>query len=117
MTSYRQGDIVLVPFPFTDLTTTKQRPALVLSADWFNESREDRVLSAITSRIPRDLQPDEYLLSAGDRSAGGLPKPSLVRLGKLFTMSRSLFRKRLGALPRATVVALLKQMEEVFHER
>jgi mRNA interferase MazF len=34
MTIYEQGDIVLVPFPFTDLTTVKKRPALVVSANW-----------------------------------------------------------------------------------
>ena len=117
MTNCKQGDVILVPFPFTDLTTVKQRPALVLSADWFNASREDCVLAAITSQIPSDLRPDEYLLSAGDRSAGGLPKPSLIRLGKLFTMSKSLFRKRLGTLPEATTAVVLEQMEQVFHER
>ena len=117
MTSCKQGDVILVPFPFTDLTTLKQRPALLLSADWFNVSRGDCVVAAITSQIPSDLQPDEYPLSASDLRAGGLPKPSLVRLGKLFTMSKSLFRKRLGTLPKATMVVVLKQMEQVFRKR
>jgi mRNA interferase MazF len=117
MTNCKQGDVVLVPFPFTDLTMVKQRPALVLSADWLNTSRDDCIVAAITSQIPFELQPDEYRLSASDLAVGGLPKPSLVRLGKLFTMSRSLFRKRLGALPKVTMVAVLKQMELVFHEQ
>ena len=117
MTNCEQGDVILVPFPFTDLTMVKRRPALVLSANWFNASREDCILAAITSQIPFELQPDEYRLSASDLVAGGLPKPSLVRLGKLFTMSKSLFRKRLGTLPEATMVAVLEQMELVFHEQ
>ncbi len=116
MTNYKQGDVILVPFPFTDLTTVKQRPALILSANWFNASRNDCVVAAITSQIPPDLQPDEYRLSASDLRAGGLPKPSLVRLGKLFTMSKSLFRKHLGTLPEATMVIVLKQMERVFRK-
>ena len=117
MTGCKQGDVILVPFPFTDLTTVKQRPALVLSADWFNTSRDDCVVAAITSQIPSNLQPDEYRLSASDLLAGGLPKPSLVRLGKLFTMSKSLFRRQLGTFPTATMVVILKQMERVFHKR
>ena len=117
MTGCKQGDVILVPFPFADLTIVKQRPALVLSADWFNTSRDDCVVAAITSQIPSDLRLDEYQLSASDLLAGGLPKPSLVRLGKLFTMSKSLLRKRLGTLPEATMVVVLKQMEQVFHER
>jgi len=117
MTDCEQGDIILVPFPFTDLTTVKQRPALVLSANWFNTSRDDCVVAAITSQIPSDLQPDEYRLSASDLLAGGLPKPSLVRLGKLFTMSKSLLHKQLGTLPEVTMIVILKQMEQVFHER
>ena len=44
-----RGDIVLVPFPFTDLTDQKRRPALVVSPDAFDP--EDLVLCAITSRL------------------------------------------------------------------
>lgn len=117
MTNCRQGDVILVPFPFTDLTTVKQRPALVLSADWFNTSRDDCIVAAITSQLPPKLQPDEHWLSTSDLLAGGLPKPSLIRLGKLFTISQSLLRKRLGTLPKATMIAVLKQMEQIFHEQ
>ena len=117
MTGCKQGDVILVPFPFTDLTTVKHRPALVLSADWFSTSCDDCIVAAITSQVPPDLQPDEYRLSASDLLAGGLPRPSLVKLGKLFTMSKSLLRKRLGRLPEATMVVILKQMEQVFHEQ
>jgi len=117
MTRCRQGDVVLVPSPFTDLTTVKQRPALVLSADWFNASRSDCVVAALTSQIPSHLQPDEYRLCSGDLLAGGLPKPSLVRLEKLFTISQALLRRRLGTLPRATMEALLRQMKRVFREQ
>jgi len=115
MTGCKQGDVIL-PFPFTDLTTVKQRPALVLSADWFNVSRGDCVVAAITSQIPFDLQPDEYRLSANDLLAGGLLKPSLLRLGKLFTISKSLLRRRLGTLSKTTMVVILEQVKQVFRE-
>ena len=54
-TRYRRGDIVLVPFPFTDLSFTKKRPALVVSPDKFNEHAQDVVLVAITSQ-PSDSE-------------------------------------------------------------
>ena len=53
--AYRQGDIVLVSFPFTDLSSSKRRPALVLSPDSFNAAGEDLVLAAVTSHITDDL--------------------------------------------------------------
>ena len=64
-TRYRRGDIVLVPFPFTDLSSTKKRPALVVSPDKFNEHAQDVVLVAITSQ-PSDshvLSLDEQVCS------------------------------------------------------
>ena len=53
-TRYRRGDIVLVSFPFTDLSSSKRRPALVISPDSFNEQGQDVVLIAITSQEPDD---------------------------------------------------------------
>jgi mRNA interferase MazF len=51
-TSFKQGDVVLVPFPFTDLSAIKQRPGLVISPERLNDTRPDLVVAAITSQIP-----------------------------------------------------------------
>ncbi len=50
-TRFRRGDIVLVSFPFTDLTSTKRRPALGVSRDSFNDALQDVVLFALTTRL------------------------------------------------------------------
>ena len=64
--AYRQGDIVLVSFPFTDLTSSKRRPALILSPDSFNAAGEDLVLAAVTSHITDD--PNAVHLWRGGRA-------------------------------------------------
>jgi mRNA-degrading endonuclease toxin of MazEF toxin-antitoxin module len=51
MTDYDFGDVVLVPFPFTDQTTTKKRPAVVVSSSVYNRERPDIVLVAVTSQM------------------------------------------------------------------
>ena len=71
-TSYKLVDVVLVPFPFTDLSSAKQRPALVISADAFNSTREDVLVAAITSQIPATLAADEFMIPAGELAACGL---------------------------------------------
>ncbi len=71
-TPNRQGDIVLVTFPFTDLTSSKRRPALIISPDSFNAAGEDLVLAAITSHITND--PDAVQLSGVDFLEGGFPR-------------------------------------------
>lgn len=73
-TQYKCGDIVLLPFPFTDLTTTKQRPAIIISSDWFNQNRQDLIVVAITSQIPIKLNEEDLLLSESDQLSAGLPQ-------------------------------------------
>jgi len=89
--SYRRGDIVLVSFPFTDLTFAKRRPALVVSPDIFNELNEDVILLGVTSQ----LKSSPYSISVlpGDGEEGGLPKESMVKLTKIFTLSAALVLK------------------------
>ncbi|CAN7287279.1 type II toxin-antitoxin system PemK/MazF family toxin [Rossellomorea sp. LjRoot5] len=48
---YKQGDIVLLPIPFSDLTNRKQRPVLVISSDRYNKITDDIVVMAVTSQL------------------------------------------------------------------
>lgn len=113
-TRFRRGDVVLVPFPFTDLTDVRQRPGVVVSADWFNDSRPDLVLAAVTSRIPASLGSDELLISGPDLAEAGLPSDSIIRAGKLFTIDRSLVRRTLGSAPDSLISLLNEKIRAVF---
>lgn len=78
------GDIVLLPFPFSDLSSQKKRPALVLTPP---DTAGDFIALAITSR-PTPLP--AIALSDDDLLTGHLPKPSWIRTEKVFTFSQSL---------------------------
>ena len=54
MTHYNRGDVVLVPFPFSDQTTTKKRPAVIISSNTYNDTFRDIVIMAITSQAIRE---------------------------------------------------------------
>ncbi len=94
MTPCSRWDIVLVPFPFTDLTACKKRPALVVSPDNYN-SGPDVVIAFITSQLTTPPRPGDHLIT--DWQASGLPKPSQLRM-KLATISRRIVIKKLGRL-------------------
>ena len=96
MIGYRRGDVVLVSFPFTDLTFAKRRPALVVSPDIFNELNQDLILLAVTSQL--SAFPHSIPVLPADCEEGVLPKESRVRLTKVFTLSSSLVLKRLCRL-------------------
>jgi len=98
MTDYKFGEVVLVPFPFTDLTTTKDRPAIVVSSDWYNAEKKDVILSAVTSQVTAPIPSDEYLLTPIDLQLSGLLKPSIIKIGKIVTIDKRLIRQRLGKI-------------------
>lgn len=91
-----RGDIVLVPFPFSEGDAWRQRPALVLSDRSYHDACADCVVAMVTSRVDAPPRPGDHLVR-GWREAG-LLHPSLVRV-KLTTIARPRIRRRLGALP------------------
>jgi mRNA-degrading endonuclease toxin of MazEF toxin-antitoxin module len=93
MTSYKQGDVLLVPFPFTNQRAVKQRPAVVLSGEDYNRHYPDVILAAITSKIAG--KPDEVVLI--DWQIAGLLKPSAVK-PVLSSIDTKLIRRHLGTL-------------------
>lgn len=95
MTPCDRGDVVLVPFPFTDLSSVKRRPALVLSTRTYNEATGDVIIAQITSKVNSLARPGDYHLKRW-RDAG-LPLPSLVR-AKLTTLHSSLLIRTLGQM-------------------
>lgn len=103
MTTFNRGDVVLIPFPFTDLSTVKQRPALIISSLNFNNSHDDVIAMAITSQIPKAIAEEDYLLSREEMELANLPKPSIVKTGKIVTINKVLIRKKLGGLPATTI--------------
>jgi len=103
-------DVVVVPFPFTDRSSTKRRPALVISsASAFGLETGHSVLAMITSAKNSDWLLDTPIQ---DLTAAGLPSPSVVRM-KLFTLNNQLVLRKAGALlgpDRSAVVASLQRL-------
>ena len=114
-TSFSQGDVVFVPFPFTDLSATKKRPALVLSPERLNKVRTDLVVAAITSQIPDVVGEDEILLPGTDLRTAGLPKASMIKVGKIFTIHQGLIRKKLGHVSDSTLANILEKLLRSMH--
>ena len=96
------GAIVMVPFPFSDLSRTKLRPAVVLA----DAGRGDWVLCQITSNPYAD--PRAVQLDVTDFASGSLQVTSYARPGKLFTANSSLIASEIGTLSTATFERVLQ---------
>jgi mRNA interferase MazF len=109
-TAYRFGDIVLVPFPFTDQSATKRRPAVVVSSDSYDARRPDIVLMAVTSQLRPSLGFGEVAVT--DWKKAGLIKPGAVK-PILTTIEKKLVLKRLGRLQAIDEKALRQALQSI----
>lgn len=104
--SYEQGDIILVPFPFTNLKKQKVRPALVVSKR--NAPHSDLVICGITSQ--NDPKQSQVTLHAEDFVDKDLPLQSYVRTRKLVSLHQSIAIKRIARLNAACVQTVLSSL-------
>ena len=113
----RQGDVVLLNFPFSDRSSSKVRPAVVISNDEHNRRDVDRVFVLITSNT--DARSWEDLVIARDDSdfaRSGLRVPSTFRCGKLLNLDSSTLRaKRLGHVGEGWVRRIADTISRVVH--
>jgi mRNA interferase MazF len=88
-----KGKIVVVPFPFTDLSSIKRRPALIL-----HETKYDVVVAYISSVMPATQSPEDVLIPRSKSSfiRTGLVSDSVIQLDKLATIEKSLIIRTLG---------------------
>jgi mRNA interferase MazF len=104
------GDVVLVPFPFTSQTASKQRPAVIVSSLAYNGVKPDIVLMAITSQSrPNPALGDVWLRSW---QAAGLVKPSAVK-PVFATLERTLVIRQLGALSASDQTAVKNAIGQI----
>ena len=97
MGQFIKGDIVIIPFPFTDLSGNKKRPAFVIA----NLPGDDIIVCQITSKS----KSDNFALEIGtqDFISGGLPVDSLIRPNKIFTADKNIILSVAGHLSEAKI--------------
>ena len=104
------GDVVLVPFPFTDQSGTKKRPAVVASSAAYNASRRDIVIMAITSQVRQPLGFGEAMIVGWQ--AAGLVK-ALVLKPVFTTIEQGLVVRTLGRLSAPDIKTLRQAISDV----
>lgn len=105
MSQYKQGDIVITPFPFTDLETKKTRPAIIVS------TKGNYVLVPITSR----MKFDEYFLPIRDEDVTTpLEKQSSIKINMLATIGEDKIQLKITELKKPALEVLLESVKSIF---
>jgi mRNA interferase MazF len=102
----KKGDIILVPFPFTDLSGSKLRPALVLVEEG------DDVTAAFISTILKERFKSDYFVMMNEKNC--LRKDSLIKLNKLATLSIDLIKGKIGELSIDDLKEIDKKLLDLF---
>ena len=106
---YKPGDVVLVNFPFTDLLSSKVRPAIVITA-----KGADVIILGVFSKIPGWLEKSHFLIDETDDyfTKTGLKKKSIVKTEKIAVIHSSNIRKVLGFLPENIFIAVKAKLKK-----
>ena len=101
-TTYSRGDVVFVPFQFTDRPVAKNRPAVIISSEAYHASRREVIIAAITSRVRDPLFVGDHVIQGWQEC--GLTKPS-VATGIIRTVKAAMISRIVGMMPEADMSA------------
>jgi len=110
MARFVKGDIVVVPFPFSDLSQAKRRPALVMA----ELEGDDRILCQITSQTVRN----QYAIQLGDEdfADGSLRRKSNIRPDRIFTVDMCIILYRIGHLKADKLDEVIDQVIRILEQ-
>lgn len=110
MAKFVKGDVVVVPFPFSDLSQAKRRPALILA----ELEGDDRILCQITSRSIRD----RYAIHLDDKEfvEGSLRQKSNIRPNRIFTSDMHIILYRVGHLKADKLDKVIEKVVEILEQ-
>ncbi|MDP4012233.1 MAG: type II toxin-antitoxin system PemK/MazF family toxin [Candidatus Nanoarchaeia archaeon] len=110
-TTFKQGEVILVPVPFTNLKEAKQRPALILSDDSYNLNFEDVIICGITSNLGDDHY--SVLLEQKEMEDGNIYFLSRIKVDKLFTVHKSIIKRKLGKVNKSILEKVKKELHKL----
>ncbi|MEH2291014.1 type II toxin-antitoxin system PemK/MazF family toxin [Nostoc sp.] len=107
MAGFVKGDVVIVPFPFSDLTDTKRRPALVIAT----LQGDDLILCQITSQAVSDIYAIQ--LNNSDFNYGRLNQPSNIRPNRIFTADKQIVLYQAGQIKLEKLTEIINKIIEI----
>jgi mRNA interferase MazF len=104
-----QGDIILIPIPFTDLSSQRRRPVIIISNDAYNRKTDDIIVVAMTSN-PAETE-YSFMITSSDLEQGTLNRPGKVRVDKIYTLSQSIVVKTFGRVNEAVLNRIRRTLQ------
>lgn len=111
----RQGDLVLVPVPFTDLSASKKRPAIVGSNDGYNAAVQDMVVVSLTSNP--NVTSYSFAIETKDLTVGSLRRPGRVRVDKIFALDQSTAVRQIGTVKQHVLDSVRAVLEQLLKDK
>lgn len=109
MTAYEKGDVILVPFPFSNQIAVKKQPAVIISSNAYNNISSDVVIMAITSQTGKTIGIGECLIT--NWQDAGLLKSSAIKTA-ISTIEKQLVIRKLGTLSHNDLLSMDNALKE-----
>ena len=110
---FRQGEIVIINLPFSDLSGSKNRPALIISSNEFNKNNQDIIALKITSSYFNTKW--ELKLVNNDLKSGKLKKQSYIDTGFIYTIEKSLITHNIGSITNSLLTEVKSKLKNVLN--